>query len=116
MRIGELAHRTGASPRSLRYYEAQELLASRRTPGGHREYDEGCVERVGRIRCLLEAGLSSSKISELLPCMYAQERGDPAPDLVDWLREEREHLSAAIERLTASRDMLDGVIRTARGR
>ncbi|NED82406.1 MerR family DNA-binding transcriptional regulator, partial [Streptomyces sp. SID11233] len=34
MKIGELARRTGASVRSLRYYEQQGLLDSTRTPGG----------------------------------------------------------------------------------
>ncbi len=43
MRIGELARRSGVSERSLRYYEAQGLLSSERTPGGHPR-----VRRLGR--------------------------------------------------------------------
>ncbi|MGH3121741.1 MAG: MerR family DNA-binding transcriptional regulator, partial [Streptosporangiaceae bacterium] len=34
MRIGELASKTGASVRSLRYYEQQGLLAAERSPSG----------------------------------------------------------------------------------
>ncbi|ASU81661.1 MerR family transcriptional regulator [Nocardiopsis gilva YIM 90087] len=113
MRIGELARRTGVSERSLRYYEEQGLLAARRTAGGHREYSEEAVERVDRIQCLYAAGLSSAGIYDLLPCLYAQERGDPAPDLLDTLAQERERISGMIDRLIASRDHLDDVIASA---
>jgi DNA-binding transcriptional MerR regulator len=99
MRIGELSRRTGVSPRSLRYYEEQGLLASTRTAGGHREYGPPALERVDRIQCLFAAGLSSNTIYELLPCIYAQERGDPAPDLLDNLRVERERIKESLGRL-----------------
>jgi DNA-binding transcriptional MerR regulator len=95
MRIGELARRTGASPRSLRYYEDQGLLAATRSPGGHREYAENSVERVERIRCLYSAGLNSDTVRDILPCMYANELGEPAPDLLDTFRAERERIDAA---------------------
>ncbi|MCY9786705.1 MerR family transcriptional regulator [Nocardiopsis sp. EMB25] len=110
MRIGELARRSGVSPRSLRYYEEQGLLASRRTAGGHREYGPLALERVERIQCLFAAGLSSGTIYELLPCIYAQERGDPAPDLLDNLREERERIKASVDRLQRTLATLDTVI------
>ncbi|MFE3457941.1 MerR family transcriptional regulator [Nocardiopsis aegyptia] len=114
MRIGELSRRTGVSPRSLRYYEEQGLLASTRTAGGHREYGPLAVERVDRIQCLFAAGLCSATIQELLPCIYAQERGDPAPDLLDNLREERTRIAASVERLERSLAALDAVIDRAR--
>ncbi|MDE3723476.1 MULTISPECIES: MerR family transcriptional regulator [Nocardiopsis] len=110
MRIGELSRRTGASPRSLRYYEEQGLLVSTRTPGGHREYAEGVVERVDRIRCLYSAGLNSDTVRRLMPCMYANERGEPAPDLLDMFRDERRRIDAAIRSLERTRDSLDTVI------
>ena len=38
MRIGDLSAATGASARSLRYYEEQGLLSSERGAGGQRHY------------------------------------------------------------------------------
>ena len=39
MRIGELARRSGTSARSIRYYEQQGLMVSRRDPNGYRNYN-----------------------------------------------------------------------------
>ena len=114
MRIGELSARSGVSPRSLRYYEERGLLTSRRTSGGHREYGEDAVERVDRVQCLLGAGLNTETIRELLPCVYAQERGEPAPDLLDWLCAERDRVTGAIRGLERTREALDEVIENAR--
>lgn len=114
MRIGELSARSGVSPRSLRYYEERGLLTSRRTSGGHREYDEDAVERVDRVQCLIGAGLNTETIRELLPCVYAQERGEPAPDLLDWLCAERARVTEAICGLERTREALDQVIENAR--
>lgn len=50
MRIGELAALTGASPRSLRYYEEQNLLSSCRTTSGQRVYNDEAHERVRLIQ------------------------------------------------------------------
>lgn len=113
MRIGELSRRSGVSPRSLRYYEEQGLLASGRTSGGHREYAEEAVERVDRIQCLYAAGLNSELVRELMPCIYAHERGEPAPDLLDNLHIERARVNEAIRRLEHTRQALDRVISNA---
>jgi DNA-binding transcriptional MerR regulator len=110
MRIGELSRRTGVSVRSLRYYEDQGMLASRRTPGGHREYGDDAVGAVERIQSLFAAGLCSEKIVELLPCMRDRDRGAPTPDLLDRLAVERTRIDGMIARLEHSRDLLDGVI------
>lgn len=116
MRIGELARRTGVSERSLRYYEEQGLLVSDRTPGGHREYAEAAVDRVIRIQELFAAGLCSSKIARLLPCMRDTDGGPSAvatPKLVQELAEERDRIDRMIRDLVRSRDTLDEVIETA---
>lgn len=116
MRIGELAHRTGVSERSLRYYEQQGLLASERTAGGHREYPERAVDRVIRIQELFAAGLHSKKIGELLPCMRDSDGGPSrtaTPQLVEDLVAERARIDRMIAGLASSREVLDEVIAAA---
>ncbi|MEU8549162.1 MerR family transcriptional regulator [Streptomyces roseoverticillatus] len=116
MRIGELARRTGVSERSLRYYEKQQLLTSERTPGGHREYGEWAVDRVIRIQVLLAAGLNSTKIGHLLPCMRDPDGGPSERAtglLVAELAGERQRIDRMIADLVRTRDILDEVIDTA---
>jgi DNA-binding transcriptional MerR regulator len=69
MRIGELARRTGATTRALRYYEQRGLLGSGRGANGYRDYGPEAVMRVRNIRRLLEAGLSCDDIRELGACL-----------------------------------------------
>ncbi|GLY72963.1 MerR family transcriptional regulator [Actinoallomurus iriomotensis] len=113
MRIGELAARTGASIRSLRYYEEQGLLASTRSASGQRHYTDDDVERVTFIQRLYTAGLSSRTIVELLPCVDApsEENSDAA---LERMAQERDRLSAHIAELSRTRDALDGLMATAR--
>jgi len=68
MLIGELSRRTGVSTRLLRYYEEQELLLPTRDSNGYRSYAEDAPARVEQIRELLEVGLPTREIRELIPC------------------------------------------------
>lgn len=68
MRIGELAKATGASPRSLRHYEAVGLIRSARLPNGYRDYESDQVGRVAIIRDLIAAGLGLDAIAVVAPC------------------------------------------------
>lgn len=77
MLIGELAERTGTSTRSLRYYESQGLLTSERAGNGYRRYAADSVVTVTAIRRLLEAGLGTATIRDLLPCVHG---GSPTID------------------------------------
>ncbi len=115
MRIGELARRSGVSARLLRYYEEQGLLRPQRSPSGYREYGPGDVETVHRIRALLTAGLSTSLIARVLPCVQdGGERLVPnCPYLISELHSERARLSEAIETLRRTRGLLDDVIAAA---
>jgi DNA-binding transcriptional MerR regulator len=112
VRIGELARRTGVSPRLLRYYEEQGLLRPQRRPSGYREYAEGDVERVRRIRALLSAGLTTTTIADVLPCTVDIGGGLAAacPDLLRDLRRERDRISRSITELSTARTMLDAII------
>lgn len=76
MRVGELSARTGASVRSIRYYEQAGLLPAARRPNGYREFDDSSVERVKAIRGLLETGFTLDEVQSLSGCLTAA--GDDA--------------------------------------
>ncbi|MGW6898801.1 MerR family transcriptional regulator [Streptomyces sp. NPDC054919] len=109
--MGELAEMSGVSVRALRYYEARRLLDSTRSPGGQRRYPPKAVERVLRIQELMAAGLSSTTILEVLPCM---ESDAPARTLAlrERLTAERGRLDVLISELAGARDALEEVIAT----
>lgn len=111
MKIGELAEATGASVRSLRYYEQRQLLLSRRTTGGQRIYDQDAVERVTLIRELFAAGIGSDVVVQLLPCIHS---GTATPAMVERLSHERARIDTEVRRLAATRDRLDRLIVTTR--
>ncbi|MFB6362644.1 MerR family transcriptional regulator [Paenibacillus elgii] len=69
MKIGELSKATGASIRSLRYYEKQVLIMPVRTESGYREYHKFAVEQVKTIRLYLKLGLSTEQIAGFLHCV-----------------------------------------------
>ncbi|MGD3109790.1 MerR family transcriptional regulator [Streptomyces sp. YGL11-2] len=79
MRIGELADLTGVSPRSLRYYEQQGLLAPQRDDNGYRAYDPLDAVRVANITELRDAGLALEDVRPALEngCLDAPLRQSP---------------------------------------
>ncbi len=108
MRIGDLAAATGASTRSLRYYEQQGLLASQRTSGGQRHYPDSAAERVALIRSLLAAGLSSSTIHDVLPCIT--DKAIRTPWLAERLCAELKRVEDQISSLHRTRDILADLV------
>ncbi len=107
MRIGDLATKAGVSVRALRYYEEQGLLTSTRSPRGQRRYADEAADRVRLIQNLYAAGLTSSTIAALLPCVDARVS---TPESRARLAAERERIDRQIAELTATRDRLDQVI------
>ena len=71
MRVGEIAKRTGASTRAIRYYERAGLLQSTRRDNGYREFGSSAVERVRAIRDLLATGFTIEDIVSLSSCLPA---------------------------------------------
>ena len=65
IRIGEVAERTGVTPRTIRYYEEIGLLdSSERRKGEHRLYEQADVDRLlelTRLRDLLNLSLEELK-------------------------------------------------------
>ena len=109
VRIGELASRTGTTPRLLRYYEEQDLITPSREPNGYRVYDERLVARVEHIRGLLAAGMSTRLIHLILPCLNRPDSifvDDVAPETVALLEEELARMDSRVECLTKNRDAI----------
>lgn len=109
MRIGELSQRTGTPRRLLRYYEEQGLIAAIRAPNGYREYDERFVDRVLQIRGLLDAGLPTRIIKQILPCLDKPQTiyfPDATPEMLATLRNERDRMTERIRCLTRNRDAI----------
>jgi DNA-binding transcriptional MerR regulator len=105
MRIGDLARESGASVRSLRYYEEQGLLHSVRTSSGQRTYDDDAVERVRMLRRLYTAGLTSTTIAALLPCVDSPST-ETTRETVALMRREHDRLGAGIADLLRTREQL----------
>ncbi|MCT9089008.1 MerR family transcriptional regulator [Streptomyces sp. ASQP_92] len=119
MRIGELSERTGTSRRLLRYYEEQGLIVSTRSPNGYRAYEENLVDRIMQIRGLLDAGLPTRIIKQILPCLNkprAIHFPDATPEMLATLTLERDRMTQRIACLIRNRDAvseyLDTVSRT----
>jgi DNA-binding transcriptional MerR regulator len=112
VRIGTLARRSGVSQRLLRYYEEQGLLRPARLPSGYREYTESDVDTVRHIRTLLAAGLPTTVIAQVLPCVREDgERLVPTcPDFIAHLRRERTRIAESIASLRRSQDLIDAVL------
>lgn len=75
LRIGEVAERTGTTPRTIRYYEEIGLLpaAPKRAPGSHRLYDEADVRRLEEVLRLKQLlGVSLDELSELVAAETAR--------------------------------------------
>ena len=67
LRIGEVARRSGLSAELLRVWERRYgVLTPERSAGGFRLYSEDDVERVARMRRLLEDGVSPAEAARLL--------------------------------------------------
>jgi DNA-binding transcriptional MerR regulator len=77
MHVGELAKRTGASIRSLHYYEQMGVLQAMRQENGYRSYPPEAIEQVQRIRGLLHLGFTLADIQLLTPCLKQTEQGTP---------------------------------------
>ena len=117
MRIGELSERTGTSSRSLRYYEQQGLLATRRTANGYRDYDESDLRLVHQIRELLAIGFGLEETRPFVECLRAgHESGDVCPASIAVYRRKLAEVEECIERLTSVRDHLRTQLDRTNGR
>ncbi|GAA1488229.1 MerR family transcriptional regulator [Brachybacterium sacelli] len=109
MRIGELAAHIDASPRVLRHYEDQGLLASTRGQNGYRFYDRDAVTRATNVKTLLDVGLTAEDVRQHAESGCLDEPLDEVPHCNGELApiEARLHtLNELIARLEAVRERL----------
>ncbi|MFC4807725.1 MerR family transcriptional regulator [Paenibacillus sp. GCM10023250] len=118
MRIGELAARTGASIRSLRYYEQQGLLAPLREDNGYRVYSPFAEEQVRTIRLYLNLGLTTDEIAGILQCVLMNEEAF-CEQVLPIYRQKLEQIDEQIRLLTGIRrnllDRIDAIVRERPG-
>ncbi|MGW4690322.1 MerR family transcriptional regulator [Streptomyces sp. NPDC004244] len=107
MRIGELAERAGTSTRTLRYYESRGLLPSRRSPNGHRTYDEDDLRLLRQIRTLQDFGFELEETRPFVECLRAgHPAGDSCPASLAVYRRKLAELDALIDRLADVREQV----------
>jgi DNA-binding transcriptional MerR regulator len=108
MKIGDVASRAGVSPRLVRYYEQQGLLTPAREPNGYREYDADDVVRVARIAGLVQAGLPTRLVKEVLELEDAAADARPScpRTVAEMLAQELTGIEARIACFSRSRDTI----------
>jgi MerR family transcriptional regulator, repressor of the yfmOP operon len=119
VRIGEVAERTGTTPRTIRYYEELGLLdeAGGREKGKHRSYTDADVERLSdliRLRELLGVSLDELKtIVEAEEARAALRRewheGAAGERRVAILHEALNHVATQLELVRSRRLALEGL-------
>jgi DNA-binding transcriptional MerR regulator len=109
VKISELSTRTGVAARMLRYYEEQGLITPQRLANGYRDYDSYLVDRVSKIRGLVDCGVPTRIIGEILPCLNQPQEiivRDPDPELRMMLIDQRDAMVERIAALEQNRDAL----------
>ena len=107
--IGELSARSGVATSALRFYEAEGLIASRRTDGNQRRYARPTLRRVALIQAGRTAGISLERIRDALDELPAGRTANKR----DWERLSRawrQDVDERIAQLEALRDQLTSCI------
>lgn len=103
--IGEVSARSGVAPSALRFYEAEGLIAARRTDGNQRRYDRSMLRRIAFVQAGRAAGIPLERIHAALDTLPK----DRSPNARDWQRLSgawREDLDRRISTLQALRGRL----------
>jgi len=107
--VGELARRSGVPTSTVRFYERQGLIHSRRTSGNQRRYARDTLRRIAFVRASQRLGIRLADIREalsLLPLGRTPTQEDWARVSGGWYGE----LTLRIELLLKLRDKLTDCI------
>jgi DNA-binding transcriptional MerR regulator len=104
MLIGELAKRTSCSVRVIRHYEQCGLLLSTRSGNGYRQFDDGAVEHVARIRVLLRNGFNVDEIRPVASMLDPRPRELVCADVIRLYESKVNEIEQRIAELTEVHD------------
>jgi DNA-binding transcriptional MerR regulator len=105
MRIGEIGAQTGVPPKTLRFWEEEDLLpAPARTASGYRDYAAEVLERVRFIRQAQAAGFTLDQIRQILSVGDRGQR--PCTHVTDLVARRIGEVEARISELTRTRKHL----------
>jgi MerR family transcriptional regulator, redox-sensitive transcriptional activator SoxR len=107
--IGDLAARTGVSVSAIRFYESKGMITPFRSRGGQRRFLRSDIRRISFIRIAQSLGLTVEAIGDHLRAL-PQGRTPTVEDWANISASLKANLDTQIERLTRTRDILDGCI------
>lgn len=98
--ITELARRTGASAKTLRYWERRGLLPrAARTHSGYRVFDQQTIRYAEFVRKSKQVGLTLRQMRRVLE--MARAGHNPCPEVVRWVEERMQEVDQQIRSLRA---------------
>lgn len=113
MKIGELAHLSGTSAKTIRFYEQAGVLpAPDRTPSGYRDYGAEFVGRLDFVRRAQAAGLSLREVRQVVT--IADQGDAPCEHVVGVLTDRLDQVRATLAELSALESHLTALLEHAR--
>lgn len=110
LKIGEVAHLSGLSVKTIRYYEDIGLLAPtvERSRNGYRLFDAQVLKRLAFIKRAQLLGLS---LEEIKPLLEQHDRGQlPCPDVKQQLQLKLQAIATQIEALKTRQIELQAIL------
>jgi MerR family transcriptional regulator, redox-sensitive transcriptional activator SoxR len=107
--IGEVARRTGLSQSTIRYYEAEGLVAAPQRTSGWRQFGVDVVDRLQVIRTARELGFSLDDIRVLLDGFSSDT--PPAARWQQLARRKLPEVDALVQQATAMKRLLEKGLR-----
>jgi len=113
MRIGAVADQSGATTKTIRYYEDIGVLnVASRSPNGYRDYPEDVLQRLAFIRSAQAVGLTLGEIREVLA--FRDQGLAPCDHVVGLVERHAADLERRIGELHQLRADLQGLVERGR--
>jgi MerR family transcriptional regulator, copper efflux regulator len=113
MKIGELAARTGVSPRAIRHYEKAGMLHASRLVNGYRDFGDAAVAEVKHVVRMIRLGFSLEEIATFPACMFTGGTAVLCPVAMQAHRDKLEEIETLIAELEERRDRLLATLKAA---